>query len=299
VPELPDIELYLHALRPRVVGRTLEVVRIGSPFVVRTVDPPIKEAAGRQVTGARRLGKRVVLALESDLHLVIHLMISGRFHWKARGAVIPKKRGLAAFDFAQGTLLLTEASTQQRASIQLVRGDQGLAALDPGGVEVLDLDVPGFRAALTRESHTLKRTLTDPRVFSGIGNAYSDEILHGARLSPFALGGKLTPAEVRRLFKATRRVLTEWRDRLIAETGDAFPGKVTAFREGMAVHGRYGQPCPVCRSPVQRIRYASNEANYCATCQTGGRLLADRALSRLLKDDWPRSLDEWETRMGR
>jgi formamidopyrimidine-DNA glycosylase len=299
VPELPDIELYLHALRPRVVGRTLEAVRIGSPFVVRTVDPPIKEAAGRRVTGVSRLGKRVVLALEPDLRLVIHLMISGRFQWKSRGAVIPKKRGLAAFDFAQGTLLLTEASTQQRASILLVRGDEGLAALDPGGLEVLSADYAAFRSALTRESHTLKRTLTDPGIFSGIGNAYSDEILHAARLSPFALGGQLTPAEVRRLFNATRRVLTEWRDRLIRETGDAWPEKVTAFREGMAVHGRYGQPCPVCRSPVQRIRYASNEANYCATCQTGGRLLADRALSRLLKEDWPRSLEEWEARMGR
>jgi formamidopyrimidine-DNA glycosylase len=262
------------------------------------VDPPIQEAAGRRVTGVSRLGKRIVLALEPDLHLVIHLMISGRLHWKRRGSPVPRKRGLAAFDFGEGTLLLTEASTRQRASIQLVRGADGLAALDPGGIEPLAADYAGFRAALTRESHTLKRTLTDPRTFSGIGNAYSDEILHAARLSPFVLGGKLTPAEVRRLFNATRRVLTEWRDRLIAETGDAFPQKVTAFREGMAVHGRYGQPCPVCRSPVQRIRYASNEANYCATCQTGGRLLADRALSRLLKEDWPRSLEEWEARMG-
>jgi formamidopyrimidine-DNA glycosylase len=252
---------------------------------------------GRRVTAASRLGKRVVLALEPDLHLVVHLMISGRFHWKTRGAVIPKKRGLAAFDFAQGTLLLTEASTRQRASIQLVRGEQGLAALDPGGLEVLAADYADFRAALGRESHTLKRTLTDPRILSGVGNAYSDEILHAARLSPFALGAQLSPAEGRRLFNAARRVLTEWRDRLIREAGDGWPEKVTAFREGMAVHGRYGQPCPECGSPVQRIRYASNEANYCATCQTGGRLLADRALSRLLKEDWPRSLEEWEARM--
>jgi formamidopyrimidine-DNA glycosylase len=299
VPELPDIELYLHALRPRVVGRTLEAVRLGSPFVVRTVEPPIREAAGRRVTEVSRLGKRVVLALEPDLHLVVHLMISGRFHWKPRGAPIVKKRGLAAFDFPNGTLSLTEASTRQRASIQLVRGGDGLAALDPGGLEVLSLALSEFRRALTGESHTVKRMLTDPRVFSGIGNAYSDEILHAARLSPFALTSKLTDQEIQRLFDATRRVLVEWRDRLIGETGDAFPEKVTAFREGMAVHGRYRQPCPVCGSPVQRIRYASNEANYCATCQTGGRLLADRALSRLLKEDWPRSLEDWEGRMRR
>jgi formamidopyrimidine-DNA glycosylase len=298
VPELPDIELYLHALRPRVVGRTLETVRIGSPFVVRTVEPPIREASGRLVTGVRRLGKRVALALEPDLSLVVHLMISGRFHWKPRGTAVPRKRGLAAFDFPDGTLLLTEASTQQRASIQLVRGAEGLAALDPGGMEVLAADLGDFRSALTRESHTLKRMLTDPRVFSGIGNAYSDEILHAARLSPFALTVKLTDGEVERLFEATRHVLEDWRDRLIRETGDAFPAKVTAFRDGMAVHGRYRQPCPVCGSPVQRIRYAGNEANYCATCQTGGRLLADRALSRLLREDWPRSLEELEARMG-
>jgi formamidopyrimidine-DNA glycosylase len=298
VPELPDIELYLHALRPRVVNRTLEAVRIASPFVVRTVDPPIAEAVGRRVAGVSRLGKRVVLALEPDLNLVVHLMISGRFHWKPREVAVPKKRGLAAFDFAEGALVLTEASTQQRASIQLVRGAEALAGLDPGGLEVLEADLPAFRSALVRERHTLKRMLTDPRVFSGIGNAYSDEILHAARLSPFALTVKLTEEEVARLFDATRRVLEEWRDRLIREAGAAFPEKVTAFREGMAVHGRYRQPCPACGSPVQRIRYASNEANYCATCQTGGRLLADRALSRLLKEDWPRSLEELEARMG-
>jgi formamidopyrimidine-DNA glycosylase len=225
-------------------------------------------------------------------------MNTGRFHWKSRGAAVPRKRGLAAFDFAEGSLLLTEASTQQRASIQLVRGAVALAGLDPGGIEPLAADYAGFRAALTRENHTLKRMLTDPRVFSGIGNAYSDEILHSARLSPFGLTTRLTDDEIRRLFEATRRVLVGWRDRLIAEAGDAFPERVTAFREGMAVHGRYREPCPVCGSPVQRIRYASNEANYCATCQTGGRLLADRALSRLLKEDWPRSLEEWEARMG-
>jgi formamidopyrimidine-DNA glycosylase len=297
MPELPDIELYLHALRPRVVNRTLEVVRVGSPFVVRTVSPPITDAAGRSVLALSRLGKRVVLALEEDLFLVVHLMISGRFHWKRRGAGLPGKRGLAAFHFAHGTLLLTEASTRQRASIHLVRGEAGVSALDPGGIEVLAADLPAFRAALTRESHTLKRTLTDPRIFSGIGNAYSDEILHAARLSPFVLTGRLTDEEVARLFAATRRVLLEWRDRLIGEAGDAFPEKVTAFREEMAVHGRYRQPCRVCGSPVQRIRYASNEANYCATCQTGGRLLADRALSRLLREDWPKSLEEWEARI--
>jgi formamidopyrimidine-DNA glycosylase len=297
MPELPDIELYLHALGPRVVSRTLEVVRVGSPFVVRTVNPPIADAAGRRVLGVSRLGKRVVLALEGELFLVLHLMIAGRLHWKRRGAGLPGKRGLAAFDFAHGTLLLTEASTRQRASIHLLRGREALAALDPGGLEVLDTDLAAFRAALTRESHTLKRTLTDPRTFSGIGNAYSDEILHAARLSPFVLTSRLTDEEVERLFAATRQVLVDWRDRLIRETGDAFPEKVTAFREAMMVHGRYRRPCPVCGSPVQRIRYASNEANYCATCQTGGRLLADRALSRLLREDWPRSLEDWEARL--
>jgi formamidopyrimidine-DNA glycosylase len=297
MPELPDIELYLHALGPRVVSRTLEVVRVGSPFVVRTVNPPIADAAGRRVLGVSRLGKRVVLALEGELFLVLHLMIAGRLHWKRRGAGLPGKRGLAAFDFAHGTLLLTEASTRQRASIHLLRGREALAALDPGGLEVLDTDLGAFRAALTRESHTLKRTLTDPRTFSGIGNAYSDEILHAARLSPFVLTSRLTDEEVERLFAATRQVLVDWRDRLIRETGDAFPEKVTAFREAMMVHGRYRRPCPVCGSPVQRIRYASNEANYCATCQTGGRLLADRALSRLLREDWPRSLEDWEARL--
>jgi formamidopyrimidine-DNA glycosylase len=297
VPEFPDIELYLHALRPRVVNRTLEVVRVGSPFVVRTVNPPVSDAAGHRVLGLRRLGKRVVLALEGELFLVVHLMIAGRFHWKRRGAGLPGKRGLAAFDFAHGTLLLTEASTRQRASIHLVQGEAQVSALDPGGIEVLDADLAAFRAALTRESHTLKRTLTDPRIFSGIGNAYSDEILHAARLSPFVLTGRLTGDEVERLFAVTRRVLVAWRDRLIGEAGDAFPEKVTAFREEMAVHGKYRQPCPACGSPVQRIRYASNEANYCATCQTGGRLLADRALSRLLREDWPKSLEEWEARI--
>jgi formamidopyrimidine-DNA glycosylase len=298
VPELPDIELYLHALRPRVVGGTLNAVRVASPFLVRSVDPPIGEAAGRRVTEVRRLGKRIVLALEPDLYLVLHLMIAGRLRWRPAGAVVPKKRGLAAFDFAAGTLLLTEASTQQRASLHLVRGAPALASLDPGGLEVLDADLAAFRAALTRENHTLKRALTDPRIFSGIGNAYSDEILHAARASPFALTTKLGDLEILRLFEAVRAVLTGWRDRLIRETGDAFPDKVTAFREGMAVHGRYREPCPACASPVQRIRYAANEANYCATCQTGGRVFADRALSRLLKEDWPRSLEEWDTHLA-
>jgi len=298
MPELPDIVVYLDALRPRVLGQTLEAVRIGSPFVVRSVDPPIQAAAGRRVTGLSRLGKRIVIALESDLHLVIHLMIAGRLRWKRRGAAIPGRIGLAAFDFPDGTLLLTEAGTRRRAALHLVRGDAGVATLGRGGLEVLEAAPEAFRAALRRENHTVKRALTDPRILSGIGNAYSDEILHAAKLSPFALTSSLSDVELDRLYAATRATLSAWVERLRAEVGDGFPDKVTAFRDGMAVHGRYRQPCPVCGSPVQRVRYAQNEMNYCATCQTGGRVLADRALSRLLKDDWPRSLDEWEERMG-
>ncbi len=299
MPELPDIALYLHALGPRVVDRRLERVRIPSPFLLRTADPPVTELAGRTVRAVRRLGKRVVLALDGDYFAVLHLMIAGRLHWKPTGAPIPRRGGLAAFDFAHGTLLVTEAGTKHRASLHVVRGAAALAAHDPGGLDVLAATPEQFREALTRESHTLKRALTDPRSFDGIGNAYSDEILHAARLSPLRLTTQLDPAEIERLFRATRATLTGWIERLRAETGDAFPEKGTAFRPQMAVHGRFRRPCPVCGSPVQRIRYAENEVNYCATCQTGGRLLADRSLSRLLKGDWPRSLDEWEERTAR
>ena len=299
MPELPDIALYLHALRPRVVGERLERLRIASPFLLRSADPPVDDLAGRAVTDVRRLGKRIVFALDDDYFVVLHLMIAGRLHWKPAGAPIPRRAGLAAFDFPNGTLLLTEAGTKHRASLYVVHGADALAAHDPGGLDVLTATLEQFRAALTRESHTLKRALTDPRVFDGIGNAYSDEILHAARLSPLRLTSQVSAEESDRLFHAIRSTLHTWISRLQAETGDAFPEKVTAFRPGMAVHGRFRQPCPVCGSPVQRIRYAANEVNYCATCQTGGRLLADRSLSRLLKQDWPRSLDEWEERAGR
>ena len=299
MPELPDVELYLAALRPRVVGRTLERVRLGSPFVLRSVKPPLREVEGREVVGVSRLGKRIVFALAGDLHLVVHLMVAGRLRWKPAGAAIPKKVGLAAFDFPDGTLLLTEASPKKRASLHVVAGAEGLAEHDRGGLEVLDATRADFEAALRRESHTLKRALTDPRIFSGIGNAYSDEILHRARTSPFRRTGDLTADDVAQLHAATQAVLREWMERLVAETGEGFPEKVTAFREGMAVHGRYGQPCPVCGTPVQRILYAENEANYCPTCQTGGRLLADRVLSQLLKGDWPRTLEELEERKKR
>jgi formamidopyrimidine-DNA glycosylase len=309
VPELPDVELYLHALRPRLVGRRLSRVRIASPFLLRTVDPPWQAAEGRVVRDVSRLGKRVVWQLDEDVFVVIHLMIAGRFRWKpplpaeasakAGGAAIPGKVGLAAFEFENGTLLLTEAGAKRRASMHLARGRAGLAALDPGGIDVLTSSVEAFGAALTRENHTLKRALTDPRLLSGIGNAYSDEILHAARLSPMQLTHRLDPEETARLHAAAVAVLTRWRDALIAETGDAFPEKVTAFREGMAAHGRFGQPCPVCGTPIQRIRYAANEANYCPTCQTGGKLLADRSLSRLLREDWPRSLEEMEEHMAK
>src|SRR5437773_11476476 len=300
MPELPDIELYLHALRPRVVGQRLERVRITSPFLLRTAAPPVAELAGRSVRDVRRLGKRIVLGFDEAYFAVLHLMIAGRLHWKAAPppAAIPRRRGLGAFDFPLGTPLLTEAGTKQRASLHVVRGTDALAAHDRGALDVLGATFEQFRAVLTRESHTLKRALTDPRLLDGIGNAYSDEILHAARLSPLRLTPQLTHEESERLFHAARETLATWMERLRAATGDAFPEKVTAFREGMAVHGRFKQPCPVCGSPVQRIRYAATEVNYCATCQTGGRLLADRSLSRLLKQDWPRSLEEWEERVA-
>jgi formamidopyrimidine-DNA glycosylase len=294
MPELPDIVLYLEHLTTRVVNQTLERVVVRSPFLVRTFDPPISEAAGKQVLGLRRLGKRIVFELEGGLFLVVHLMIAGRFRWKPPGTKPPGKVGLAAFEFPSGVLILTEAGTKRRASIYLVKGEESLRQFDRGGLEVLDADAASFAARLRSESHTLKRALTDPRLFSGIGNAYSDEILHRARLSPLARTGKLSDEEVDRLYHATRETLEHWIIKLREEEGEKFPEKVTAFREGMAVHGRYKLPCPVCGTPVQRIRYADNETNYCARCQTGGRLLADRAMSRLLKEDWPRSIDEVE-----
>jgi formamidopyrimidine-DNA glycosylase len=316
MPELPDIELYLHALKSRIVGQRLERVRLASPFLVRSVDPPLEATFGRTVIGLRRIGKRVVWAFDQELFLVIHLMIAGRFRWhpaepvspelarrsiraKAEPVKIPGKVGLAAFEFSNGTLLLTEAGSKRRASLYVVRGEASLAELDPGGIDVLSSTVEDFGAAVRRENHTLKRALTDPHLLSGVGNAYSDEILHAAKLSPMQLTARLTPADIARLHSATISTLRAWRDRLIAETGEGFPEKITAFREGMAAHGRYGQPCPVCGTPIQRIRYADNEANYCATCQTGGKLLADRAMSRLLKQDWPKSLDEMDEHMAK
>ena len=292
MPELPDIELYLHALKSRIVGQRLDRIRLASPFLVRSFDPPIDDANGRKIISLRRLGKRLVWELEGDLFLVIHLMIAGRFKWLDRGAKIPGKVGLAAFDFENGSLVLTEAGSKRRASLYLVRGEEGLAAHDPGGLEVLSSSVKDFGEALTLENHTLKRALTDPHLLSGVGNAYSDEILHAAKLSPMLLTSKLTPEQIRSLHAHTIGILTKWRDDLIAESGDKFPEKVTAFRDGMAAHGRYGKPCPACGTPIQRIQYADNEANYCPTCQTEGRLLADRSLSRLLKDDWPRNIDD-------
>ena len=297
MPELPDILGYLAALEPRVVGRRLESVRLGSPFLLRSVAPPLSAAEGRSVVGLRRIGKRIVFVLEGGLFLVLHLMVAGRLHWRKRPAKVGGRGALASFDFPDGSLVLSEASTRKRASLHLVEGEANLEELDRGGIEVLDADVSRFRAALVRENHTLKRALTDPRLFSGIGNAYSDEILHRARLSPAKLTQRMSDEEIERLYGATRAVLGEWVERLASEAARAFPEKVTAFREGMAVHGRYGKPCPVCGSPVQRIVYAENEANYCATCQTGGKLLADRALSRLLRGDWPRTLEELEDRM--
>jgi formamidopyrimidine-DNA glycosylase len=299
VPELPDIELYLHALRPRIVGQRIERARLVSPFLVRTFEPPFQSVEGRLIMALRRLGKRLVWALEGELFLVFHLMIAGRFRWKPAGAAIPGRVGLAAFDFPSGTLLLTEAGSKRQASLYLLAGEDALSAHDPGGLEVLSASVQAFGAALRRSNHTLKRALTDPHVLSGIGNAYSDEILLASRLSPMKLTSALTDDEIARLHRVTVETLTAWRDRLIAEAGDVFPEKVTAFRAGMAAHGRLGQPCPACGTPIQRIRYASNESNYCPTCQTGGRLLADRSLSRLLKQDWPRTLEELERRKQR
>ena len=294
MPELPDILLYLHALRPRIVNRRLERVRIASPFLVRTVDPPVSALEGRSVRDLERIGKRVVWAFDDEIYCVIHLMIAGRFRWKPRGAAIPGRLGLAAFDFPEGTLLLTEAGAKKRASLQVVCGHDALSAIDPGGIDPLTTGSDEFAARLLQENHTLKRALTDPRLFSGIGNAYSDEILHSARLSPLQLTVRLTREQIEALHEATKVTLTGWTTRLTAEAGDEFPEKVTAFREGMAVHGRYGKPCPRCGTPVQRIVYAGNECNYCTVCQTGGRLLADRSLSRLLKEDWPRTLEELE-----
>jgi formamidopyrimidine-DNA glycosylase len=299
VPELPDVTVYLEALAPRIVGQRLERVRVASPFVLRSVDPPLAAAVGATVVGLRRVGKRIVIALDGDLFLVLHLMIAGRLRWREPGAKVPGKLGLAAFDFARGTLVLTEAATKKRASLHLVRGEAALATFDAGGIEPLDADPAAFRAALARERHTVKRALTDPRLFAGIGNAYSDEILHRARLSPIAMTDRLSDDEVARLHAATRATLVEWTQRLRRETGSGFPERVTAFREGMAVHGRYREPCPVCGAPVQRIVHAENESNYCAVCQTGGRLLADRSLSRVLKADWPRTLEELEERRSR
>ena len=294
MPELPDIALYLSQLTPRILHQPLIRLNIRSPFVLRSVDPPPSALEGRRVVGLTRMGKRIIFSLEGDLFVVIHLMIAGRFRWYPPGKKAGGKLVLAVFEFPDGLLFLTEAGTKRRASIHLVAGKEGLRQFERGGLEVLDADLVSFRDRLTSENHTLKRSLTDPRLFSGIGNAYSDEILHRARLSPLAHTSRLTEGEIATLYQATRTTLQDWIDRLSRETGEAFPEKVTAFREGMAVHGRFGKPCPDCGSPVQRIRYADNETNYCARCQTGGRLLADRALSRLLKKDWPRSIDEVE-----
>ena len=299
MPELPDVVAYLTALEPRVVGQRLRGMRLASPFLLRTFEPPIQAIAGKRVERLRRLGKRIVFDFEDDLHLVLHLMIAGRLHWKKAMPGLTARTSLAAFDFPDGTLLLTEAGSKKRASLHLVRGEEAVADHARGGLEVLEADPAAFRAALTRENHTLKRALTDPRLFSGIGNAYSDEILHRARLSPAKLTSRLTENEIAALYDAARGSLTEWTDRLTAEARRAFPEKVTAFREGMAVHGRYGKACPVCGTKVQRIVYAENESNYCPTCQTGGKLLADRALSQLLKGDWPKTLEELEERKRR
>jgi len=296
MPELPDVTVYVEALNARVRGRPLVAVRLGSPFVLRTADPPLSAALNQTVTRVFRQGKRIVFELGSDLYLVIHLMIAGRFRWGDAGMKLPGKLGLAAFDFPNGTLVLTEASSKKRASMHLARGKEALQAFDRGGLEVMDATREEFRAALLRENHTLKRSLTDPRLFSGIGNAYSDEILHAARLSPVKLSQKLSEDEISALYQATLETLELWTGRLREEAGKNFPEKVTAFRKEMAVHGRFREPCPVCGSKVQRIVHAENETNYCATCQTGGKLLADRSLSRLLKEDWPKTLEELEER---
>jgi formamidopyrimidine-DNA glycosylase len=294
MPELPDITVYIEALEARIPGQTLERVRLASPFLLRTVSPPVQAAEGQKVRELRRIGKRIAIGFENDVWLVLHLMIAGRLHWRARGAKIGGKNMPAAFDFPAGSLVLTEAGSQKRASLHMAAGEEGVRALDAGGIEPLEADLNAFSAALTSANHTLKRALTDPHLFSGIGNAYSDEILHRARLSPVTLTQRLAADEKLRLYDATRETLLEWIARLRADAGGKFPEKVTAFREGMAVHGRYGKPCPRCGAKVQRIRHAANETNYCARCQTGGKLLADRALSRLLREDWPRTLEEFE-----
>ncbi len=298
MPELPDVVVYVEALAARIVDHRLQRVRIGNPFLVRSVDPPVSSLDGTTVTGVERLGKRIVIACDTDLFAVVHLMVAGRLRWRHGTAAIPKRNGVAAFDFDNGTVLFTEASKKRRASLHVVRGRDQLVAFDRGGLETLACDLATFRERLTNENHTLKRALTDPRLFSGIGNAYSDEILHAAQLSPLMLTSRLSSEQIERLYHAVRDTLAIWIDRHRMAVGDGFPEKVTAFRPEMAVHGRYGQPCPTCESPVQRIRYAENEVNYCATCQTGGKVLADRAFSRLLKEDWPRSIDEWEDRLG-
>ncbi len=292
MPELPDVVVYLERLRPRTAGRILRRIRIAGPSLLRTVDPPVEEAEGKRIEGLRRVGKRIVFELERKLFLVLHLMIAGRLHWKPSGTKVAARGGLAAFDVEGGTLLLTEAGSRKRASLHLVLGEDALLALDPGGLEAVEATTEAFREALLRENRTLKRALTDPRLISGIGNAYSDEILHAARLSPLAMTGRLSGEELTRLHEALRRTLGEATERLRAEAGDGFPEGVTAFRPWMAVHGRFGKPCPDCGAPVQRIRYADTETNYCARCQTGGKVLADRSLSRLLRDDWPRTIDE-------
>lgn len=294
MPELPDIAAYISALEARIIGQPIEHVRLASPFLLRTVQPPLASVEGRGVRELRRIGKRIAIGVDGDVWLLLHLMIAGRLHWRPPGARLAGRRNLAAFDFPNGSLVLTEAGTKRRASLHVVSGAEGLHAIDPGGIEVFSSDLASFRDALTAENRTLKRALTDPRLVSGIGNAYSDEILHAAQLSPIALTHKLQPQEWERLFDATRHTLRLWIDRLRAEAGAGFPEKVTAFRKGMAVHGRYGEPCPRCGEKIQRIRYADNETNYCARCQTGGKVLADRGLSRLLGSDWPRTLEELE-----
>ena len=294
MPELPDIVVYIEALEKRIAGQTLEHVRLASPFLLRSVNPPLSSAQSKRVERFRRIGKRIAIGLEGDLWLVLHLMIAGRLHWRARGVKVARPRGLAAFDFPNGSLLLTEAGSQKRASLHLVAGQDGLRSLDPGGLEVLDATLEQFAAALTSSNHTLKRALTDPRTFSGIGNAYSDEILFEAQLSPVQLTQKMNAEQIARLFHAIKAILLRWVDRLRVEAAGGFPEKVTAFRDGMTVHGRYKEPCVRCGAPIQRIRYASNETNYCAVCQTGGKLLADRALSRIMREDWPRTLEELE-----
>lgn len=295
MPELPDILGYIEALGPRVIGQPLEQIRVAAPFLLRSVDPPLASANGRVLRELRRIGKRIAFGLDGDLWLVLHLMIAGRLHWRAANAKLSGRQNLASFDFPGGSLVLTEAGTKRRAALHIVTGEAQLRSFDPGGIDVLAADNASFRAALTGANHTLKRALTDPRIVSGIGNAYSDEILHAAKLSPIAQTRKLTTEEWDRLFRATRDTLELWIGRFLAEARERFPEKVTAFREGMAVHGRYGSPCPVCGEKILRIRYADNETNYCARCQTGGKVLADRGLSRLLGSDWPRSLEELET----